>query len=190
MIDNHEIVVRFNGAHHCGVHGRRTDVLVIGNLPEMEAWQFNRQSLACREIWSMTPLLAEGRSAQKAVSDRPITILSEERARAALIPFKAAEGKRPSTGAVALAHVLHLFPRAPIALFGFHHYGTKYHDWEAERLWCAALERDGKLVRLHSEDNRLAVLVLRAHLRIHRIFVRSWQRRLKKTLNPKLAAAD
>lgn len=60
----------------------------------------------------------------------------------------ARDGPAPSTGLLSLLHLLQQFPEEPINVFGFTFDGWNGHNWDAERRFFKACERD-RMITLH-----------------------------------------
>ena len=184
MIDGCDVVVRFNGAHSCGMHGTRTDVLALGNASEINAWSMNPRAVsAAHTIWSPEAVKPEARSGAEAIRGKPYLVLGW--APDVLAPYATRSGAWASTGIVVIAHIRQAYPEAKIHLFGFSHRGSEVHDWEAEAAFCDALEREGVLIRHQAEDG----LLDRLHLRILRALERLRRKRHRRRTRRKLGRA-
>lgn len=160
-IDAHDLVVRFNAARHCGVAGKRTDILVVNNIGEAgravtddirpaafeslgEIWFAHGKRLfgAKRADYS-ADLIALFRG----VPHRRFPSFSSSRAKRALRAFGLKPGKTASKGAIFLHLALTKWPDAKISIYGFGHQGWDGHDWAAERAWVNSLVNDGRVRR-------------------------------------------
>ncbi|MDQ0135078.1 hypothetical protein J2T08_002999 [Neorhizobium galegae] len=166
LIDSHDLVVRFNKAKFCGVYGRRTDVLVVADIARIGNRRFNLVALAgAKEVWTVEAprqdvwTSAGMTLAERKLVGRPRRILDVERAKAALEPFEPASGTYPSSGVLAIQHLLDWYPGAKIELFGFSHQGNDCHDWNAERRWCESLRKAGMITRYNRSDDAMGRLV-------------------------------
>lgn len=166
VIDAHDMVVRFNTAHHFGTTGRRIDVLVLVNtggsgqrMHEIDGY-INPAALAgAREVWiARHPEVIAAQRANpindplswvdhsdaivaKLLKGKRWRFIDAEdylEAHSTLKTFGALDTHEPSTGMVTLFHLRRTIKRPRVTLFGFTHEGWHGHPWEAERAYVAA----------------------------------------------------
>lgn len=166
-VDDADLVVRFNTAHHCGLAGHRTDILVLMNWSRpgyLFATRRNRiNQLArrtARTFWMAThpDELVEARIDREAkmrgdysphiisrvIGARPYRFMPHKNrteTAAQLRQHGARSDVIPTTGAQAIHLLLNEAPKAQLHLYGFTHEGWPGHCWDAERRWVDSLQR-------------------------------------------------
>ncbi len=162
VIDQHDLVVRFNSCSSYGEGGYRTDVLVLTNTGEpakvfaSNDTAINENALiSARVFWiARSPeLVARERERypdqaaywtdhateiiRNRVGSRPFRFLDAKiywSAQEELKKYGATDGHQPSTGMLALFHIKNtMWWPFRVTLFGFTHEGWEGHPWQAER---------------------------------------------------------
>lgn len=162
-IDGFDFVVRFNACRNYGMSGKKIDALCLVNTTDQEHFALDPFGIDCdadaatKLFWlARAPsVIAVERARcihdpylastwrdhtealiEKRIRDRKYEFIPERAYRAVEFELKkwgAADFQQPSTGILALTHVLLTLKPKEMVLFGFTHEGWKWHPWEAER---------------------------------------------------------
>ncbi|MET1413419.1 hypothetical protein ABVF61_14175 [Roseibium sp. HPY-6] len=148
VIDEADIVLRFNRATSCGAAGKRVDILMINRARVYMSKRINPVALhRAKEVWindieenGQVDWLFEHECKPKYLGFGPL-----EKARNHLERYAAGPDFLPTTGICAIAELLDIKPEAELRMFGFTHQGMHTHDLDAERDWINDLVKEGRL---------------------------------------------
>jgi uncharacterized protein YggL (DUF469 family) len=184
-IDGHDVVVRFNRAWYCGIYGKKTSVIAFAHFSRTTDGIVNHLALkGAEEFWFLRPPLGDDDRllrSEKILRGRVWHPMDPDRTRHTLLAFKTEEGKKPSTGALAMDYALDRFPDSVISVFGFSHQGSQYHDWAAEKAWFDSLSRAGRIRMFEADDHRLRIALVTARKELSR-----FKRRITKSITKRL----
>ncbi len=157
-IDAADLVVRINRGDFCGVAGRRTDILLMRHpfqigpsIAKGDPMNKRAQRGAGEFLFLSAPRdVSDQRHVDWLSRGKPVRYLepsSTSETVRKIGAFAAKPDLKPTTGSVAIHHLLEAHPQATITLYGFTHEGWKGHSWDAERAWIESLIETGRVKR-------------------------------------------
>jgi hypothetical protein len=151
LIDEADLVLRFNSAPALGAAGQRIDVLMLNRARVYMSKRINPLALhRAPEVW-VNDTEENGRVDwlfERECRPHYLGLGLKDKARQQLKRFDPFETSQPTSGASIIAEFLDVLPETKIHLFGFTHQGRQHtHDWTAEKEWVEELIAEGRIVR-------------------------------------------